>query len=174
MSGSTAGPLATKFQALQDQVNALLTEISMLKAATSTSTSSGSSTAGGTFVATTTTTSTVTYACTLWTLNSDDLLDYSSKAGISTYNQEVKPLEDKALADGFGMTSDQTIIFVEAFSRRAISMGWTKGTQQITQFTSKSGIAMDLIKCYGQIDKATLKRNVTTSVSLEEAGFSKG
>ena len=54
------------------------------------------------------------------------------------------------------MTPDQTVIFVEAFSRRAISMGWTQGTQQITKFTSKSGTVMDLIKCYGQIDETTL------------------
>ena len=155
MSGSNP-PSEADFLALQAQVTNLLNEINTLKAAAaSASTSSGSSSAGGTSVATTTTT--VTFADTPQTLNSDDLLDYSSKTGISTYNQGCKALEDKAIAGGFGMTPDQTVIFVEAFSRRAISMGWTQGTQQITKFTSKSGTVMDLIKCYGQIDETTLK-----------------
>ncbi len=109
-------PLDADFQALQAQVTSLLNEINTLKAAVvSASTSSGSSTAGGTSVATTTTT--VTFADTPQTLNSDDLLDYSSKTGISTYTQGCKALDDKALVDGFEMTPDQTVIFVEAFSR---------------------------------------------------------
>ena len=67
MSGTTS-PLAADLQALQDQVNNLLSKIAVLKVA-STSTSSGNSTAGGTTVATTTTS--VTFADTLKTLNSD-------------------------------------------------------------------------------------------------------
>jgi hypothetical protein len=104
MSGSNP-PSEADFLALQAQVTNLLNEINTLKAAAaSASTSSGSSTAGGTSVATTTTT--VTFADTPQTLNSDDLLDYSSKTGISTYNQGCKALEDKAIAGGFGMTPD--------------------------------------------------------------------
>jgi hypothetical protein len=36
-------------------------------------------------------------------------------------------------------------------------MGWTQGTQQITNFTSRSGHPINLIKCYGQIEEASLK-----------------
>jgi hypothetical protein len=36
-------------------------------------------------------------------------------------------------------------------------MGWTKGTKQITTFTNCDGKSIDIIKNYGQIDKATLK-----------------
>jgi hypothetical protein len=49
------------------------------------------------------------------------------------YDQGCKALDDKALAGGFGMTPDQTGVFVEAFSRRAILMGWTQGTQPTSQ-----------------------------------------
>ena len=152
MAPGTTPPLAADLQALQDQVNALLAEVALLKAQTSTS--SGSSTAGGTIAPTT---PSVTFADTPQTLNLDTLLDYSTKRGMSICDQGCKALDDKALADGFGMTPDQTVVFVEAFSRRAISMGWTQGTQQITNFTSRSGHPIDLIKCYGQIEEASLK-----------------
>jgi hypothetical protein len=36
-------------------------------------------------------------------------------------------------------------------------MGWNKGTNQITTFADRSGTPVDLIKCYGQINKVTLK-----------------
>jgi hypothetical protein len=55
------------------------------------------------------------------------------------------------------MTTDQTGVFIEAFSCRAITMGWNKGTKQITTFANCSGTPVDLIKCYGQINEATLK-----------------
>jgi hypothetical protein len=49
------------------------------------------------------------------------------------------------------------VVFIEAVSCRAIAMGWSKGTKQITTFADCSGTPVDLIKCYRQIDKATLK-----------------
>jgi hypothetical protein len=36
-------------------------------------------------------------------------------------------------------------------------MGWTKGTKQITTFTNCDGKSINIIKNYGQIDKAILK-----------------
>jgi hypothetical protein len=36
-------------------------------------------------------------------------------------------------------------------------MGWTKGTKQITNFADCEGKSIDIIKNYGQIDKAMLK-----------------
>jgi hypothetical protein len=74
----------------------------------------------------------VTFADTPRTLNANDLLDYSTKRGSSIYEQRCKALDDKALAGGFGMTTDQTVVFVEAVSRRATAMGWNKGINQIT------------------------------------------
>jgi hypothetical protein len=152
MAPGTTPPSAADLQALQDQVNALLAKVALLKVQTSTS--SDSSTAGGTIAPTT---PLVTFADTPQTLNLDTLLDYLTKRGMNIYDQGCKALDDKALADGFGMTPDQTVVFVKAFSRRAILMGWTQGTQQITNFTSRSGHPINLIKCYGQIEEASLK-----------------
>jgi hypothetical protein len=91
------------------------------------------------------------------TLNANDLLDYLTKRGSSIYAQGCKALDNKALAGGFGMTTDQTVVFVKAVSCCTTSMGWSKGTKQITTFANHSGTPVDLIRCYGQINKATLK-----------------
>jgi hypothetical protein len=99
----------------------------------------------------------VTFTDTPQMLNADDLLDYSIKRGSSIYEQGCKALDDKALAGSFGMTTDQMVVFVEAVSRRATAIGWIKGTKQITTFANHSGTPVDLIKCYGQINEATLK-----------------
>jgi hypothetical protein len=99
----------------------------------------------------------VTFADTPQTLNAGDLLDYLTKRGSNIYEQGCKALEDKALAGGFGMTTDQMVVFVEAVSRCTIAMGWNKGTKQITIFANCGGTPVDLIKCYGQINEAILK-----------------
>ena len=57
-------------------------------------------------------------------LGTNDLINYSSKRGSTIFKQEFKPLNDKALTDGFAMTPNQTVIFVKAFDRRATTMGW--------------------------------------------------
>jgi hypothetical protein len=90
-------------------------------------------------------------------LNANDLLDYSTKRGSSIYEQGCKALDNKALAGGLGMTTDQTVVFVEAVSCHAIAIGWNKGTKQITTFANRGGTTVDLIKCYKQINEATLK-----------------
>jgi hypothetical protein len=99
----------------------------------------------------------VTFAFMPQRLNTNDLLDYLTKRGSSIYEQGCKALDNKALTDGFGMTTDQTVVFVKAFSRCTIAMGWNKGTTQITTFTNCSGSPVDLIKCYRQINKMALK-----------------
>jgi hypothetical protein len=91
------------------------------------------------------------------TLNSDNLIDYSTKRGSSIYEQGCKALEDKAITDGFGMTPDQTVVFVEALSPRVTTMGWNQGTKQMTTHQNSAGTDIDVIKCYGRIDKDTLK-----------------
>jgi hypothetical protein len=58
----------------------------------------------------------LTFADTPQTLNADNLLDYLTKRGSSIFEQGCKALDDKALAGGFGMTTDQTVVFVEAIS----------------------------------------------------------
>jgi hypothetical protein len=99
----------------------------------------------------------ITFADTHQTLNANDLLDYSTKRGSSIYEQGCKALDNKALAGGFGMTTDQMVVFIEAVSCCATAMGWNKGTKQITTFANRGRTPVDLIKCYGQINEATLK-----------------
>jgi hypothetical protein len=90
-------------------------------------------------------------------LGAKDLIDYLSKRGSDIYKQGIAPLDDKSLTDGFNMTTNQTVVFTEAFLSRATAMGKNKGSKQITTFTNSSGVSVDIIKSYGQIDEATLK-----------------
>jgi hypothetical protein len=55
------------------------------------------------------------------------------------------------------MTPNETVVFIEALKRKADSMGWSKGTKQITKFTNQDGVNIDIITNYGQIDIAMLK-----------------
>jgi hypothetical protein len=101
---------------------------------------------------------TVVFANMPQMLGANDLINYLTKRGSTIFKQGCKkPLNDKALTDGFAMTHDQTVIFVEAFHRHATRIGWNQGTMQITSFANSAGHQVDVIKSYGQIDKATLK-----------------
>jgi hypothetical protein len=66
------------------------------------------------------------------------------------------------------MTPNQTVIFVEAFHHRTTMMGWNQGARQITTFTNSAGHQVNIIKSYGQIDKATLKKPVKGFLSLRK------
>jgi len=66
---------------------------------------------------------TVIFADTPKSLQANDLIDYSTKWGSSIYEQGCKTLDDKALTDGFGMTSNQTMVFVESLTPHATAMG---------------------------------------------------
>ncbi len=55
------------------------------------------------------------------------------------------------------MTPNETVIFIQALEHKADSMGWSKGTKQITKFTNCDGVNINIIKNYGQIDLVTLK-----------------
>jgi hypothetical protein len=98
----------------------------------------------------------VVFADTPQMLGVDDLIDYSMKRGQLIYNHECAALNDKALTNGFNMIPNKTVVFVEALQRHADSMGWTKGTKQITTFTYRDGKSINIIKNYGQINEATL------------------
>jgi hypothetical protein len=99
----------------------------------------------------------VVFADTPQTLGAKDLIDYSTKRGSDIYKQGIAPLDDKSLTDGFNMTANQTVVFTKAFLSCATAMGWNKGSKQITTFTNSSGVSIDIIKSYGQINEATLK-----------------
>ena len=67
------------------------------------------------------------------------------------------------------MTTNQTVVFTEAFLSRATAMGWNKGSKQITTFTNSSGASVNIIKSYGQIDEATLKTECEKFCKAREA-----
>jgi hypothetical protein len=90
-------------------------------------------------------------------LGANDLIDYLTKRGSTTFEQGCKPLNDKTLTAGFAMTPNQTVIFVKTFHCRVTTMDWNQGAMQITSFANSAGHQVDIIKCYGQIDEATLK-----------------
>jgi hypothetical protein len=101
--------------------------------------------------ATTAATTAVVFADTPQTLGAEDLIENSSKRGSDIYKQGIAALDDKALTDGFNMTTNQTVVFTKAMLNRATAMGWNKGSKQITTFTYSSGVSVDIIKSYGQI-----------------------
>ncbi len=76
-------------------------------------------------------TTTVVFADMPQTLGPNDLINYSTKRGSTIFEQGCKPLNDKALTNGFAMTPNQTIIFVKAFHRRAMMMGWNQGCPKL-------------------------------------------
>jgi hypothetical protein len=102
-------------------------------------------------------TATVVFANMPQTLGANDLINYLPKRGSTIFEQGCKPLDDKALTNGFAMTPNQTSIFVKAFHRRATTMGWNRGIMQITSFANSASCQVNIIKSYGQINKATLK-----------------
>jgi len=56
------------------------------------------------------------------------------------------------------MTPDQMVVFfVEALTCRATTLGWNAGSMQITTFANLSGMNVDIIKEYSQIDEVTMK-----------------
>jgi hypothetical protein len=69
---------------------------------------------------------TMVFANTPQMLGTNDLIDYLIRRGSTIFKQGCKPLNDKALTDGFAMTPDQTVIFVKAFHHHATTMGYGK------------------------------------------------
>jgi hypothetical protein len=55
------------------------------------------------------------------------------------------------------MTPNETVVFLEVFEQKAKSMGWSNGMKQITNFVNSSGVSINIIKNYSQINLVTLK-----------------
>jgi hypothetical protein len=88
----------------------------------------------------------VVFAETPQTMGVDNLIDYSTKRGAEIYKQGCAPLNDKSLTEGFNMTPNQTVTFVEAFQRPSTKMGWNAGTKGITSFANRDGNKVTLRK----------------------------
>ncbi len=99
-------------------------------------------------------------------LGTNDLIDYSTKKGSRIFEQGCKPLDDKAFTNGFAMAPDQTAIFVEAFHRHAITMGWNQGAMQITLFANSAGCQ---VKVMAKSTRPLSSLHVRGSASLGES-----
>ena len=130
-------------QELQQLINQLQAQVTALQAAPAAPAAAAAAT--------------VVFADSPQTIGVDNIIDYSKKLGKDIYEKGCSALDDKALTDGFNMTPNETVIFVEAFEQKAKSMGWSTGTKQITTFVNSSGVSIDIIKNYGQINLVTLK-----------------
>jgi hypothetical protein len=109
---------------------------------------------------------TVVFADMPQMLGANDLIDYSTKQGSTIFKQGCNPLDDKALTNGFAMTPNQIIIFVEAFHRRATTMGWNQGAMQITLFANSAGHQVDIIKVMAKLTRPLSNLSVRDSASL--------
>jgi hypothetical protein len=76
----------------------------------------------------------VVFANTPQTLEVENLINYGSKREAEIYKQGCAPLDDKSLTDGFNMSPDQTVTFIEALQRRCTKTGWNAGTKNISPF----------------------------------------
>jgi hypothetical protein len=68
----------------------------------------------------------VAFADTPGTLGVDKIIDYKIKQGTAIFDKGCEALDDKALTDGFDMSLNQTVVFVEALHRKATQMGWNQ------------------------------------------------
>ncbi len=68
----------------------------------------------------------VVFAETPQTMEVNNLIDYLTKRGAEIYKQGCAPLDDKSLTEGFNMTPNQTVTFVEAFQQRSTKIGWSR------------------------------------------------
>jgi hypothetical protein len=78
-------------------------------------------------------------------------LDYSSKVGISIYNQATKPLTTR-----FGMTPEEVVIFLQEFKDRADANGWSKGTYNVTKFLTNNNVSVHIHEGYGLLEAAAI------------------
>jgi hypothetical protein len=98
----------------------------------------------------------VTFADTPQMLNANDLLNYSTKRGSSIYEKGCKALDNKAFAGGFGMTTDQTVVFLKQSLVAPLQWDGARAHRKSLPLPKSGGTPVDLIKCYGKINKATL------------------
>jgi hypothetical protein len=149
---------------LQSSNNTLTTRIGTLEAENTTLTAanttltaqvqnlSGGTAAGGTAGGGAGVAPLITFAATTVMVNHQDLINYSTKAGTTIYNEGCKKLTTE-----FDMKLSGTIIYTTELQAKCIKMGWHMGTQQIINFTNAAGSTINIVHQYGQINTATLQ-----------------
>ncbi len=99
---STTAELQALIQTLQGQVSALQNAAPAATAAPAAATTA------------------VVFAETPQKMGVNDLIVYSTKRGKDIFNQGCQALGDKALTNGFNMTPNKTVVFIEALERKAV------------------------------------------------------
>ena len=134
--------LRTQFTTLQTTNTSMATQLNALQAAPA---ATHAATAQAIAVA---------FALRPATSNLTGLINFASKLGTMVYKEGCKKLSDD---EGFPMTPATTSTFVKAFNNRCNIMGWNQGTQGITSHANATGVIVDIVKAYGQIEETTLK-----------------
>jgi hypothetical protein len=88
------------------------------------------------------------------TSNLTGLVNFASKLGTMIYKERCKKLSNDK---GFPMTPATTSAFVKAFNNGCNIMGWNQGIQGIPSHANATGVIIDIVKAYGQINETTLK-----------------
>ena len=126
----TNNELATLFASL-------VTQVTDLAAAVSTSTSS---------------TPSATFALTPGQVKPDAVINYAVKQGTSQWDSGTKPLP--TLCD---LTSEHLTVFINELKSRTEAQGWDKGNKALFTFTDVAGKDIDLISQYGLLTSKTIK-----------------
>ncbi len=94
----------------------------------------------------------ITFAATPAMVNHQDLINYSTKVGMTIYNEGCKKLTTE-----FDMKLSGTIVYTTKLQAKYVKMGWHMGTQQIINFANAAGSTINIVHQYGQIHTATLQ-----------------
>jgi hypothetical protein len=94
----------------------------------------------------------VTFAATPAMVNHQDLINYSTKVGMTIYNERCKKLTTE-----FDMKLSGTVVYTTKLQAKCVKMGWHMGTQQIINFTNAARSTINIVHQYGQIDTSMLQ-----------------
>jgi hypothetical protein len=94
----------------------------------------------------------VTFAATPAMVNHQDLINYSMKVGTKIYNKGCEKLTTE-----FNMKLSGTFVYTTELQVKCVKMGWHMGTQKIINFTNATGLTINIVDQFGQIDMATLQ-----------------
>lgn len=93
-------------------------------------------------------------------------LDYSSKVGISIFNQATKSLTTR-----FGMTPEEVVVFLQEFKDRADANGWSKGNFNVTKFLTNNNVTVHIHEGYGLLEAAAISNQCEIFVDPAGANY---
>jgi hypothetical protein len=94
----------------------------------------------------------VTFAATPAMVNHQDLINYSTKMGMTIYNKGCEKLTTE-----FDMKLSGTVVYTTKLQAKCVKMGWHMGTHQIINFTNAAASTINIVHQNRQINMAMLK-----------------